>query len=132
MRQMSARQLTWGYARRYLNFLAWLVPFAFFVGVSYRYLLDPSEQRQLANYLRSGTHAVALAIAGWVVQLLFAATLRSSVGTGLKRLPLSAELAVKTLAMSAVLTIVAIGFQLILYAKPLDAAWIGHNLPMIL
>ena len=41
------------YARRHLGFLAGLVIVAVAMGVAYRYLFDPREERELSYHLRS-------------------------------------------------------------------------------
>jgi hypothetical protein len=87
------------YARRHPGFLAGLIVAA---GVVYRYLLDPLEGRELSYYLRGCLHATGLAISGWAVLLSHAAPQLRLHGM-LRRLPQTAELAIKALAMTAVL-----------------------------
>ena len=119
------------YARRHLGFLAGLVVTAIAVGVVYRYSFDQLEERTLSYYLRSCLHAIGLALSGWAVLLSFSAPqlhLRSM----LRRLPQIAELAIKALAMTAVLTIAAVGLQLVLYpATFFSQDWLVHHLPSI-
>jgi hypothetical protein len=52
-------------------------------------------------------------------------------GGALRRLPLAAQFAIKALAMTAVLTSVAVGLQFVLYPFPLPQRWLAHNLPSI-
>jgi adenylate cyclase len=119
------------YARRHAAFLLGLLVAAFAIGVGYRFLFDPVEARQLANYLRSGTHGVVLMLAGWMARLFLIALPHSSFGPLLRRLPLAAELAAKVVVMTLVLTIVAVGFQFILYGPSLSPDWFSHHLPLI-
>jgi hypothetical protein len=106
------------YGRRHLGFLAGLVITAVVVGVVYRYLFDPLEEREPLNYLRSGLHETGVAISGWAFYLGLAAAPQSRLRTVLRRLPQAAELAIKTLVMTAVLTIITVGLQLVLYPVP--------------
>ena len=51
----------------------------------------------------------------------------------LRGLPQTAELAIKALAMTVVLTIAAVGLQLVLYPAPFFSQhWVVHELPSIL
>ena len=111
------------HARRHSTFLMGLLVVGFAIGVGYRFLFDPVEARQLANYLRSGTHGVALMLAGWMARLFLIALPYSSFGPLLRRLPLAVELAAKVVVMTLVLTIVAVGFQFILYGPSLSPDW---------
>jgi len=120
------------YARRYRGSLAGLVIAAVAMGVAYRYLFDPLEERVLSYYLRSCVHAIGLAISGWAV-LSLAAAPQSRLRLMLRRLPQTAELAIKALAMTVVLTIAAVGLQLVLYPAPFFLQhWVVHELPSIL
>ena len=120
------------YARRHLGFLGGLLITALAVGIAYRYSFDPPEERTLPNYIRSCVHAIGLAFSGWAVHLTFAAVPQSRLAARLRRLPLAAELAVKALVMTSVLTIVAVSLQLALYPSPLSQYWLAHHLPLIL
>jgi class 3 adenylate cyclase len=119
------------YAGRHLGFLAGLLIAAVAIGVAYRYLLDPLDERTVPFYVRSCVHAMGLTFAGWAVHLTFAAVPRSRVGGVLRRLPLSAEFAVKALTMTAALTTVAVGLQFLLYPFPLSQRWLADELPRI-
>jgi hypothetical protein len=120
------------YARRHLGFLAGLVIAAVVMGVGYRYLFDPLEERVPSYYLRSCLHAIGLAISGWAVHVSLAAAPRSRLSGRLRRLPQIAELAIKVLVMTTVLTIVAVGLELVLYPAPfLSQLWLIHELPRI-
>jgi hypothetical protein len=85
------------------------------IGTAYRYLSDPVEKCELAEQspqLRSrdrldGRRASEPDRGAAIV-----------LGGGLRRLPLVAEFPIKALLMTAVLTIVAVGLQLVLYPDP--------------
>jgi class 3 adenylate cyclase len=118
-------------ARRHLSFLAGLLVVAAALGVAYRYLIDPLDQRVLSNYIRSALHAIGLACSGWAVHLAFAAAPRSRLGNGLRRQPLAVEFAVKALTMTVVLTIVAVGLEFVLYPASPGRSWFVDDLPRI-
>jgi class 3 adenylate cyclase len=121
------------YARRHLGFLAGVVIAAIAIGIIYRYLFDPLEEREPSYYLRSSLHAVGLAVSGWAVHLALAAAPRTPLGGILRRLPQVAELAIKVVVMTTVLTIAAVALQLILYRTPhFTQYWLTHHLPSIL
>ena len=82
-------------------------------GIVYRYLVDPLEEREPLNYLRSCLHASGVAIAGWAVHVSLAAP-QSRLRAVLRRVPQAAELAIKVLVMTAILTIVTVSLQLLL------------------
>ena len=119
------------YARRHLGFLTGLLIAAVALGITYRYLFDPLEQRTLPYYLRSSLHATGLAFSGWAIHVSLTSVPRSRSSGILRRLPLPAEFAIKALLMTAVLTIVAVGLQLVLYREPIPQSWIAHSLPLI-
>jgi adenylate cyclase len=119
------------HARRHLGFLAGLVVTAVAVGVVYRYSFDQLEERTLSYCLRSRLHAIGLALSGWAVLLSLAAPQLRLRGM-LRRLPQTAELAIKALAMTTVLTIAAVGLQLALYPTQFFSQdWLVHHLPSI-
>jgi class 3 adenylate cyclase len=120
------------YARRHLGFLGGLLITAVAVGIAYRYSFDPPEERTLPYYVRSSLHAIGLTLSGWAVHLTFAAVPQSRLAARLRRLPLAAELAVKSLVMTSVLTIAAVSLQLALYPSPLSQYWLAYHLPPIL
>jgi class 3 adenylate cyclase len=120
------------YARRNLGFLAGLLIAALAVGIVYRYLFDPPDERTLPNYIRSCVHAIGLTFSGWAVLLTFAAVPQSRLAARVRRLPLAAELAIKAAVMTSVLTIVAVSLQFALYPVWRSQLWFAHNLPLIL
>jgi class 3 adenylate cyclase len=99
----------------------------FLFGVLYRHRFDVAEEATLANYLRSGLHGAGVTYAAWTVHLYF--TSRSS--EWLRRWPLAAELFVRALVMTVVITIVTTGLQVVLYDLRLEAKWMVSNLPQI-
>lgn len=127
----ASRSAVIRYAGRHLGFLAGLLLAAVALGIAYRYLFDPLEQRTLSYYIRSSLHAVGLALCGWVVQVTFASLPRSRLGGALRRLPLVAEFTIKALAMTAVLTIVAVWLEFALYPTPPGPQWFADELPRI-
>jgi adenylate cyclase len=68
----------------------------FIVGVGLRLFIDDAAERDLANYIRSGLHGSGIAFAGWLVQGSFAAKAHSSVGAALRRMPLLAEVLIRS------------------------------------
>jgi class 3 adenylate cyclase len=120
------------YARRNLGFLGGLLLAALAVGIAYRYLFDPPDERTLPNYIRSCLHAIGLTFSGWAVHLTFAAVPQSPRAAMLRRLPLAAELAIKAAVMTSLLTIVAVSLQFALYPVWRSQFWFAHNLPLIL
>jgi class 3 adenylate cyclase len=119
------------YARRHLGFLVGLLLAGVVIGIAYRYVLDPLEEQTLPYYIRSCLHGVGLAYSGWAVLFAFAAVRRSRLAGVLRRLPLIVEFAVKALAMTAVLTIVAVGLEFVLYPTPPGQDWFADDLPRI-
>ena len=118
------------YFRRNLRFLIRLLIIAFALGIAYRYLFDPLAERTLPNYIRSGIHAIGIALSGWSVTMVFAALPRSRLGRILRGLPLVIEFALKASAMTAVLTIVSIGLEFVLRPLP-GEGWYSRDLPRI-
>jgi class 3 adenylate cyclase len=118
------------YPHLHLGFLAGVLLTAAAIGIAYRYLFDPLDTRTLPNFIRSALHAIGLACSGWAVYLIFDAVPRSRLGGALRRLPLAAEFAARALAMTAVLTIVAVGLEFALYPAP-PQRWFAAGLPLI-
>src|SRR2546423_1083642 len=88
----------------------------FAVGLGYRFFIDNADERELANYLRSGLHGVGIALAGWTVQNALGPNARSSLSKALRRLPLIGELLVRSLVMTLVIIIIGVALQFVLYA----------------
>jgi class 3 adenylate cyclase len=119
------------YARRHVGFFGGLLLAGIAIGIAYRYLFDPFEERALPYYIRSSLHAVGLVCSGWAVYLAFASFPRSRLGRALRQLPLAVEFAIKALAMTAMLTIVTVGLEVALYPFPLSRGWLADGLPRI-
>jgi adenylate cyclase len=96
-------------------------------GVAYRYFADDAAEATLANYLRSGFHAMGLAFSGWAVHLYF--TSRSS--EWVRRWPLVVEIVVQSVVMAIVVATVAMGLQAALYDNRIEAAWLIAGFPRI-
>ena len=108
----------------------------FISGLAYRAIFDLSDERDIANYLRSGFHGVGIFLTVWAVQAAFASSARSRLGSALRRLPLAAEVAVRALTMTAALVVVGLSLQALLYAEPYQLRWLTRdwltvNLPRI-
>ena len=98
------------------------------VGLAYRFLLDEPAERDLANYLRSGVHGAGLGLTVWALQTAF--SLRSPLGAALRRLPLAADVILRTLVMTGALTVVGTSLQLMLY-RSVAETWLTLDLPKI-
>jgi adenylate cyclase len=131
-RPLARRLVVFRYARRHLGFLAGLLLVGGAFGVIYRYLFDALDERTLPFFIRSCLHAAGVTCAGWAVHVSLAAAPRSGLGDALRRLPLVAEFAVKAVAMTAVLTIVTVALEFVLYPKPPSEPWFVRDLPRIL
>jgi adenylate cyclase len=99
----------------------------FVVGVGLRYGIDDAAERDFANYLRSGLHGSGIAFAAWLVQNAFAAKAHSTIGSALRRLPLLAEVFVRSFVMAVVLVIVGVLLQIAIYAEPLRLHWLAAH-----
>jgi adenylate cyclase len=108
--------------RRFLG-AAVVAAIGFAVGVGYRFFVDNADERELANYLRSGLHGVGIAMAVWLVQTTLGPNARSSLGRALRRLPLLSELIARSLVMTLVIIVVGVALQFALYAEPYRRHW---------
>ncbi len=97
----------------------------FIVGIGLRLFIDDAAERDLANYVRSGLHGSGIAFAAWLVQGSFAAKAHSSIGAALRRVPLLAEVLVRSLVMTVVIVIVGLSLQIALYADSLQLRWLS-------
>jgi class 3 adenylate cyclase len=130
-----ARSIFRSAARRPALLTALLISGLIF-GIAYRFLFNPAAERDLANFVLSGLHGVGIALAAWTVQTGFASTARSSFGAALRRLPILAEVVIRSLVMTAALIIVGVSLQFVLYAGPfglhwMTVDWFTTNLPRI-
>jgi hypothetical protein len=99
----------------------------FIVGMGYRLFIDNAAERDFLNFVRSGLIGSGIVFAGWIVQESFAAKAHSSIGAALRRLPLLAELLVRSLVMTAAIVIVGISLQTVLYADSIQLRWLTVN-----
>ena len=96
-------------------------------GALFRYLHDPVEETNVANYLRSSLHGAGLTLSGWATHLYFI-----SRSTGWVRLwPLVVELIIRSLAMAVVVATVAAALEVILYGHRVGRAWLVQDYPII-
>jgi class 3 adenylate cyclase len=124
-------------AARQTGFIAASLLAGFVLGLAYRFLLDPAEERTLGNFLRSGVHAAGIALTVWAVQTGFESGAQSRLGAALRQLPLAAEVVVRALVMTAALVVVGLSLQALLYAEPyhlnwLTRQWLTVTLPRII
>ena len=96
-------------------------------GVLYRYFLDDPGEASLANYLRSGVHAMLVAFAAWGAIVYF--NLRAS--RWLRTWPLAAEIALRAFAMAVTIAAVIAVLQVVIYGRPLAAVWLVGDFPRI-
>ena len=96
----------------------------FAVGVAYRFLFDPAAERDPANFLRSGLQGAGVALAVLAVQMGFASGARSRLGSALRRLPLAGELVVRAVVMAAVVIVVSLTLQFLLYWQRYHLDWL--------
>ncbi len=94
-------------------------------GVLYRYFLDDPAEASLANYLRSGVHAMLVAFAAWGAIVYF--NLRAS--RWLRTWPLAAEIALRAFAMAVTIAAVIAVLQVVIYGRPLAAVWLVGDFP---
>ena len=109
--------------RRHFLAAAVVAAIGFAVGVGYRLFIDNADERELANYLRSGLHGVGIALTVWLVQNTLGPDGRPSLGRALRRLPLLSELIVRSVVMTLVIIVVGVALQFALYAEPYRLHW---------
>jgi len=105
------------------RYLVTLLALGFAVGVAYRYHFSSASERTLSFYLSSGVHGMGIALAAWAVQTGFNSSARTPFGEFLRRLPVAAEVLIRSLVMTAVLIVVGVGLQFVIYAGPLGLSW---------
>jgi adenylate cyclase len=104
-----------------------LAVFGLLVGCAYRYLADPADETTFAYYLRSGIHGVGLTLSGWAVHVYFAS--RSS--EWVRRWPLVVEILLQAVVMAIVVVTVAVGLEVVLYGRRIEAKWLIGDFPLI-
>src|SRR3984957_3671120 len=95
----------------------------FAVGVAYRFLFDPAVERDLINFARSGLQGAGVALAVLAVQIGFASGAQYRLGSTLRRLTLPGELVVRAVVMAAVVIVVNLAMQFLLYWQPYHLDW---------
>jgi class 3 adenylate cyclase len=96
-------------------------------GVLFRYALDPVDEANLANFVRSSLHGASVTLAGWAVHLYF--TSRNS--AWVRRWPLAIELVIRSVVMALVVATVAATLEVIIYRHRIDQYWLLHDFPKI-
>ena len=96
-------------------------------GALFRYVFNPVDEANIANYLRSSLHGALITLAGWAVHLYF--TSRSS--AWIRRWPLLVELVVRSLLMALVVATVAAVLEVVIYAHRIDRHWLLNDYPKI-
>ena len=135
----SARELRAAILRRAARQfgLIWTVALVgFAVGVGYRLWFNPPDERDLANFLRSGLHGVGIGLTVWTVLTALDLNARSPFGAALRRLPLAGEVVIRALIVTSALVVVGLALQALLYAEPyrlrwLTLEWLTTTLPSI-
>lgn len=96
-------------------------------GCAFRYLADHPDEASLANYLRSGSHGMGVALSGWAVHLYFT----SRGGEWTRRWPLLLEIALQSAVMAIVVAVVAMGLQAAIYGDRTAATWLVEQFPRV-
>ena len=96
-------------------------------GALFRYALDPVDEANLANFVRSSLHGASVTLAGWAVHLYF--TSRNS--AWVRRWPLAIELVIRSVVMTLVVATVAATLEVIIYRHRIDQYWLLHDFPKI-
>ena len=96
-------------------------------GALFRYAINPVDEANLANYLRSSMHGACVTLAGWAVHLYFT----SHGSAWMRRWPLAVELIARSLIMALVVAAVAAALEVILYAHRIDRHWLLSDFPKI-
>ncbi len=123
----AVRSMMQRLAQRHRGLLASSSLLGFAIGVGYRFLLDPADERDLGNFLRSGTQGVGVALTVLAVQAGFASVARTRLGARLRRLPLAAEVLVRAVAMAALLIAVGLTLQFALYWERYHLDWLSRS-----
>ena len=100
---------------------------AMLVGFIYRHFADDPADATVANYARSGLHAMGIAFSGWAVHLYFISRRSEWIRTW----PLWFELCLRSLLMAVVVAIAVVTLQVALYSNRLEAAWLAAKFPQI-
>ena len=98
----------------------------FAMGVAYRLLFNPPNERDFGNFLRSGLHGVGIGLTVWAVLTALDLGARSGFGASVRRLPLAAEVVIRALIMTSAFVVVGLVLQVILYAEPFGLRWLSR------
>jgi hypothetical protein len=93
----------------------------FGLGIAYRFFFDEADQATLANFARSGFHGAGIGLTVWLVQIGCVSNARSRSGAALRRLPLTTEVLLKSLVMTAALLVVGLALQALLLPSPIGS-----------
>jgi adenylate cyclase len=96
-------------------------------GSLFRYIVDPANEANFANYLRSSLHGAGLALIGFAVHLYF--TSRSA--AWVRRWPLGIELTIRSIVMAFVVATAAILLETVLYRHGIEPHWLVTDYPKI-
>jgi class 3 adenylate cyclase len=123
-------------AERHRPLVASSLLLGFILGVGYRYLIDPPDERDFGNFLRSGTQGVGIALTVLAAQAGFSSVGRTQMGAALRRLPLAAEILIRAIVMAVVLSMVALTMQFALYSERyrlggISEFWLTVTLPRV-
>jgi class 3 adenylate cyclase len=113
--------------RRYLKPTIVMAVLGLVFGALYRYLFDPPEEAELANYLRSSLHGAGVTLAAWAVQLHF--TSRSS--AWVRRWPLVVELVIRSVVMALVVATATVVGEAVIYPYGVGHHWLVNDFPFI-
>jgi class 3 adenylate cyclase len=100
----------------------------FLIGIAYRRFLDDPSGASVANYLRSGLHAMLIAVFGLAANLYF--NVRAS--RWLRTWPIVAEIALRAVAMAIAIAAVIAALQVAIYDQPPPTAWLLGDFPRII
>jgi class 3 adenylate cyclase len=113
--------------RRYLTSTIVMAVLGLAFGGLYRFLFDPPDEAEFANYLRSSVHGAGITLAAWAVQLYF--TSRSS--AWVRRWPLAVELVISSVATAVAVAAVTVALEAVIYPQGVDRHWLFNDLPFI-
>jgi class 3 adenylate cyclase len=115
--------------RRTINPTLVLAVAGFLSGVTYRYIFDLPIEASVANYLRSGLHAMGITLAGWSVHRYFITSRQSA---WVSRWPLLTDLALRSATMALAIAVTILGLQVLLYGQWLEGHWLTDEFPGLL
>jgi len=113
--------------RRAINPTIVIAVSGFLSGMVYRNFFDLPIEASVFNYLRSGLHAMGIALAGWGVHLYF--TSRRS--AWVSKWPLLTDLAMRSAIMALVVAVTALGLEVVLNEQWIKVSWLTDAFPRI-